>query len=451
MRWVVIGIAAAVLVVVAVVLVVRAAAGSGSSSTVTVVGTSDVYDSGLIQNVIKPDFEKAYPQYTLDYVPQGSGAAIDYAEAGSASGLLVHAASLENQFVADGYSAEPYGRAVFYGDYVLLGPSSDPARVTVGGKPSHDVVAAFEKIASAGAAGRANFVSRGGTPGTTVEEHGIWALTTGVGTCVVTADNGGGEMPSTSTGTCSDTGDPPSWYHSTGLTQGPNIINADVCNYPTASGNNNCYVLTDRGTYQYLVDQHELKDMTVVADDNAATAPGGPTLLVNSFHAYAVNPAKFTGKSGVHINLAGATALLNWLTSPAGQAAVSGYQQSDPGGPSFIGDAHPALRASRSPSGTAAGGQVTVRGRLVNIVPGTPALNGVRITLSGRTAAGSSPTEVTSATTDADGRFVLRFNPESGVAYTVSSPSISKIEIGPPKLDPPFGDLLQPTTTDLGG
>ena len=37
----------------------------------------------------------------------------------------------------------------------------------------------------------------------------------------------------------------------TGLTQGPNVLAANACTgYP--SGANTCYVLTDRGTYDYL-------------------------------------------------------------------------------------------------------------------------------------------------------------------------------------------------------
>ena len=41
----------------------------------------------------------------------------------------------------------------------------------------HDITTAFERIAAAGAAGTANFVGRGGTPGTATQERAIWALT----------------------------------------------------------------------------------------------------------------------------------------------------------------------------------------------------------------------------------------------------------------------------------
>jgi ABC-type tungstate transport system permease subunit len=375
------------------------------------------------------------------YLSQGTGAAIATAEAGSASALIVHAESLENQFVASGYSNEQYGRAIFYGDYVLLGPAADPADIMSGGQPSTNIVDAFQKIAAAGAAGTANFVSRGGTPGTTVEEHDIWSLTHGVTTCTVSTANGGGTSPSTSTGTCPNPINPPSWYHITGLTQGPNITNADTCNYTGG----NCYVLTDRGTFQYLESQSTgIHNLQVVAHDNAASAPGGPNLLVNSFHAYAINPAKFAGDSNVSINVPAALDLLNWLTSPAGQAAVTGYQQTSSGGRSFIGDARPALTATRSTAHVTSGKKETISGSLTNLVPGTPPLAGVAMTVK------SGGKAVATGTTGSNGHYAISFTPTSTATYTVSSAAISQIEIPAPTLEPPYGDLLQPTSVSAG-
>ena len=80
----------------------------------------------------------------------------------------------------------------------------------------------------------------------------------------------------------------PSWYHATGLTQGPNIVNGDACNYPT--GPNNCYVFTDRGTYQYLKSTNAATNLRIVTRDNSPSSRGGEPLLVNSFHAYAIDP-----------------------------------------------------------------------------------------------------------------------------------------------------------------
>jgi tungstate transport system substrate-binding protein len=418
-----------------------APAGVHHSSTLTVVGTSDVVDSNLVAAVIKPDFEKAFPQYTLNYVSQGTGAAITTAESGAASALLVHSASLENQFVQAGYSEERYGRAIFYGDYVLLGPAADPAGVMSGSGPSHDIVTALEEIAAAGAAGHANYVSRGGTPGTTTAEHKIWALTSGVTTCTVSDADGDGTSPSTTKGACPSTISLPSWYHATGLTQAPNIENADTCNY----ANGNCYVLTDRGTFDYLESTHAISHLRVVARNNAASAAGGNTLLVNSFHAYAINPAKFAGHSNVHINLAAAKSFLTWLTSPAAQAAVGAFM--GPTDPPFKPDAAPQLTTSSLPTHLRAGRRLTVTGSIRNAAPGTPPLAGVQILLRA-TPPGQSARTVATVTTNAIGRFVVRYRPTQSASYTITSPQISQIENA--MLRPTFGDLLQPTSRPLG-
>src|SRR5690349_3287357 len=139
-----------------------------AADTVTIQGTTDVVDSHLVPDVLKPGFEAAYPQYTLNYVapPGGTGAAFANARAGAGDGAIVHAPAIENQFVADGFSLEPYGRAIFWGDFVILGTSSDPA--TVLANHPHDAAAAFARIAEDGVNGNSQFVSRGGASGTSV-------------------------------------------------------------------------------------------------------------------------------------------------------------------------------------------------------------------------------------------------------------------------------------------
>jgi len=425
-------------------LLAPAVAQADNASTLTVVGTSDVVDSGLIANVIQPGFERAFPQYTMNYVSKGTGAAITYAEAGTASALVVHAASLENQFVAGGYSDERFGRAIFYGDYVLLGPPSDPAGVMT--TAPHDIVTAFQDIAAAAANGKADFVSRGGTPGTTVEEHNIWALTGGPGSlslCTVSAANGGGSSPSTAGGACPSTISYPSWYHVTGLTQGPNVIAADTCNFTNASNNsgNDCYVLTDRGAFQYLIHQAALRTMKIVTRNNSATAKGGQDLLVNSFHAYAINPAKFAGSSNVQINLPAAQAFLNYVTSPGVQAALKNYLGAG-GDPPFIADASPILTATGLPKVAAAGRKVTITGTVINAVPGTPPLAGKTVTVSRVGSGLPIGVPVASGRTDSTGKYRIAFVPLASGSYQVSTGQITQIESS--TLNPVFGDLLQP-------
>jgi len=422
------------------------AAHADDAGTFTVVGTSDVFDSNLVQTILEPGFEAAYPQYNLQYVSKGTGAAIAYAQAGTASALIVHAAALENQFVADGYSLEPYGRAIFWGDYVLLGPANDPAGV-LSGDSSYDIRHAFGKVAAAGAAGHATFVSRGGTPGTTVQEHAIWAETTGVQTCDVSSANGGGTSPSTATGACANPIALPDWYKATGLTQGPNVMNGDVCNYP----NGGCYVFTDRGTFQYLQSKAQVSNLKLMTRPSATHDAALANLLVNSFHAYGINPAKFSDPS-VQINTSAATAFLEWITSPATQARIGAFLQAETAGdPPFLPSAAPALAVtSQLPAVVPAGTPITVTGTVKNKVPGTPVLDNVPVKLLARPASApaATPTPVATGVTNAAGQFSIAYTPTSNQLYSVATDDITKIENA--ALDPDFGDILQGTTTEAG-
>jgi tungstate transport system substrate-binding protein len=433
-----------------------------SSSTLTVVGTSDVSDSGLMQNVIQPAFEAAYPQYTLKYIGTATGTAISDAETGAvgASALIVHAASLENRFVSGGYSYEKYGRALWTNDFVLAGPSADPARVRA--DASHDIAHAFADVAAAGVRGRAQFISRGGTPGTTVEEHQIWALVAhdglkpkGLVLCAVSATDGGGDTPiAAGAGVASGKPCPahgalpsgsalPSWYAATGLTQGPNVIAANACS-GYASGPNSCYVFTDRGTYDYMRSGADpagsVSNLTIVTHDNGARAPGGRFALVNYFHGYIVNPAK----PGESVNLTAARDFLNLITSPALQAKVSHYLARSAGGPPFTADASPLITTVKKlPKRAAASRPLTVSGTVANPEPGYPALRGVRVTLNHVT--GRTTVPVATATTDARGRFTITVTLRASGSYTLSTPRFSQVENR--SLTPAFGDTLSPAVT----
>ncbi len=321
-----------------------ALAGADSSSSLTVIGTSDVSDSGLIPNVIQPGFEKAYPQFAFKYIGTATGTAISQAESGAAqaSALIVHAESLENQFVAGGYSLEQYGRALWTNDFLLAGSQSDPAGVA--GNGANNIAQAFADVAAAGMNGKVTFVSRGGTPGTTVSEHGIWQLVQNSGLspaglllCAVSSANGGGLTPIAAGKGVTASGQPcpgggalpkgtalPTWYAVTGLTQGPNVQNANACNgYP--SGANSCYVFSDNGTYHYLASGTDpagsIPALKIVSENNAATAPGGQYELTNYFHGYIINP----NKPNQFVNVPAATDFLNYITSPAVQAQVGAY------------------------------------------------------------------------------------------------------------------------------
>ncbi len=448
-------------------LVAPAVSRADSGSTLTVVGTSDLSDSGLEPNLIQSEFNKAFPQFTLKYVGSATGAAIQSAENGNGgpSALIVHAPALENQFVANGYSYNnQYGYAIFTNDFVLAGPTGDPAGV--GSNAAHNIAQAFADIATAGNGGKATFLSRGGTTtasGTTVEEHQLWALLHGSGLqpaslvlCDVSAADGGGMSPvkssvqATSGQPCPDNGtvnvtDAPPWYAITGVSQAANVIEANACPSPPApSGQRTCYVLTDRGTFDYLASGTDtagsIPNLKIVTRDNSSSAPGGANELINYFHVYIINPSK----PGETVNLTAAQDFVSFLTSQAFQSQLNTYLPTvDPGGPPFKADASPNLTESGLTKNYDAKKPVTVKGTMVNAEPGYPALSGVRVNV--QQIVGGVPLTVASGKTNSTGGYRIRFTPSSTGAYEVSTGQISRIEDS--TLTPPYGDILSPAAT----
>ena len=464
-------------------MVVPTLANADTESTLTVIGTSDVSDSGLIPNLIGPQFQQAYPQFTFKYIGTASGTAITSAETGSmgASALIVHAPTLENQFVAGGFSyqttgtgpsTKPFGSAIWINDFVLAGPTGDPAGVAANG--ANNIAQAFADVAAAGVAtpSKATFVSRGGTAGTTTEEHAIWAdvnaaglLPAGVTLCTVPANLGGGMTPiepgagTTNGAPCPGGvlpgspggGTAPSWYQITALTQGPNVVAANACTTFSKSGPNSCYVFTDRGTYDFLASGTDsagsVSNLKIVTrGPQASTAPGGQFALINYFHAYVLNPAIVP-----NANVVAAQDFVNFLTSPTVQNELANYlptaSTGDPGGPPFVATANPTVTIAKPgiPATFTAGKPVTLTGNIVNKEPGFPALNGVTVSLS--QVVNGLPVAVpgATATTDANGNFTLSFNPTVSGSYEVTTPEISKVEDG--TLNPVFGDVLSPSAS----
>jgi len=443
-----------------------ALASADTASSLTVVGTSDVSDSGLMPNLIQPRFEKAFPQFTFKYVGSATGAAIQSAMNGTGgpSALIVHAASLENQFVANGFSlSNQFGNAIWTNDFVFAGSTSDPAGV--GGNAANNIAQAFADVASAGAAGKAVFFSRGGTnnaSGTTVEEHALWALVgssglapAGLVLCNVSAADGGGATPikssvqATSGQPCPDSGsvsqaDAPGWYFINGGNQAANVVATSACTAGGGNGNN-CYSLTDRGTFDYLASGSDpagkIPSLKIVTRDNSASAPGGANELINYFHVYIINPSK----PGETVNQTAAQDFVNFLTSSEIQGDLKGYlaNTGDPGGPPFVADASPHLTVNGLPKTYHAGKPLTVSGQVTNAQPGFPAPSGATVTLSEIVA--GVPVSVASAKTNASGSYSIRVSPTSSGSYEVSTPSISQIEI--PSLNPAYGDILSPAAS----
>jgi ABC-type tungstate transport system permease subunit len=282
-----------------------------------------------------------------------------------------------------------------WNDFVIVGPANDPAGVLR--RARTDAVGALEAIAAAGAAGRANFVSRGDKSGTNSKELEIWGLSR-------VARNAGNE-PAAGSGN-------PAWYHKAGLGMADTLRLTQQC--PFRGGG--CYTITDRGTLQQLTHNRAITRLRPVMDDQAARARGGGNLMLNVYNVYAVNPRKFPS-----VNLQGALAFMDLLTSPSFQSALARFPSSRR--PGFFPAAFPKVALSGHPASrtVSAGTRVTFRGTIASAVPGADPLTGLSVRLA-RLPTPVTPVVLDRARVDSRGRFTLRARVNRGGTLFLTTP-----------------------------
>ncbi|MEM9552092.1 MAG: substrate-binding domain-containing protein, partial [Pseudomonadota bacterium] len=138
------------------------AAGQASDRFITVQSTTSMQNSGLFDRLLPLFFEAT--GISVRVVAVGTGLAIRNAANGDGDVLLVHDTAAEEAFVAEGHGIERFD--VMYNDFVLVGPSDDPANVA----GLQDVTEALSRIAER----EVPFVSRGDDSGTHKAELRLW-------------------------------------------------------------------------------------------------------------------------------------------------------------------------------------------------------------------------------------------------------------------------------------
>jgi tungstate transport system substrate-binding protein len=245
--------------------------------TIILATTTSTQDSGLL-DVLLPIFEEK-TDYFVKTIAVGSGQAMAMGQKGEADVLLVHSPDAEKKFVAEGYGINR--RIIMHNDYVIVGPSEDPAKLK-GMKSSSE---AFKKIASA----KGLFLSRGDNSGTHAKEKAIWK---------VAGANPEGEK----------------WYQQTGLGMGQTL---------SVAAEKRGYTLADRGTYLSLKKNLGL-DILVEGD----------AILLNIYHVIEVNPAKWP-----KVNTAGGKAFADFMVSKETQEIIKTFGVDKFGSPLFFPDA----------------------------------------------------------------------------------------------------------------
>lgn len=232
-------------------------------NTIVMASTTSTEQSGLFSTLL-PAFKQA-SGIDIKVVALGTGQAIDMGRRGDADLLFVHDQTAEEKVVAEGFAIRRY--PVMYNDFVLIGPAADPAKTR-----GRDIVEALKKINAA----NASFVSRGDKSGTHAAELRYWR-------------NAGVDNPQFA------------GYKACGCGMGPAL------NMAASSG---AYVLADRGTWLAFKNR---ADMTVLVE--------GDTRLFNQYGVMVVNPAKHP-----RVKQAEAQKFVDWVVSPAGQAAIASYR-----------------------------------------------------------------------------------------------------------------------------
>lgn len=234
-------------------------------------------DSGIV-GLLEDRYEKE-SGVRVRHVGAGTGVAMEIARKGNIDLVMVHAKSLEERFVKEGYGTERID--LMYNDFVIVGPAGDPAGI----KGITKAGEALRKISEKGSL----FITRGDKSGTHVAEVELWRKA--------------GIKPSGQ------------WYVT--------YEKGSEGNVPTLRHTDRAgaYTVIDRATYLSL--KKEIKLAILVEGDVA---------MLNYISIIPVNPQKVKG-----VNDKGAAAFVRWLVDPKkGQSIIRDFGKEQYGSPLFF-------------------------------------------------------------------------------------------------------------------
>lgn len=224
--------------------------------------TTSFHNSGLSE-ILLPAIAKD-TGITVQLLVVGTGQALRLGQGGDVDAILVHSRTAEEAFVASGHGT--HRREIMYNDFVLIGPSGDPAAIAAADTAADALV----RIAQT----EAIFVSRGDDSGTHQKELSLWDAA-GV--------QRGGD-----------------WYRPVGAGMGAALNTAAAMN---------AYVLADRASWLNFRNKGDL-----------ALLFAGDPVLFNQYAYLPVNPELHP-----HVKTDLAVKLEEWLTSPRAAELINSY------------------------------------------------------------------------------------------------------------------------------
>lgn len=262
-----------------------------SPVTLTISSTTSLHDTGLEDvgaDSIKAAFEAKYPWITVNFLAQGTGAAIQTAMRGDADMIMVHSPSQENSFLTGGYGVNR--KIIAYNFFVIVGPADDPAHIK--DMAPADALKQVYTLAQNDTPG-VIWVSRNDSSGTYTKEKALW---TAAGLDINTISQ------------------QTSWFKSTGTGMGQTLLIANEFEG---------YTLSDTGTYLSYLTQGNI-DLDIIVDAQKD--------LLNVYSVIADNP--------LNANLSdtqydASMLFINYIVSDEGQQIIGDYGVADYGKPLF--------------------------------------------------------------------------------------------------------------------
>lgn len=258
---------AALVIFIAIGLWISNVSAQADETFITVASTTSTDDSGLFAHIL-PAFE-AETGIDVRIVAVGTGQAIGLAEKGDVDVLFVHHKPSEQKFVAEGFGVQRYD--VMYNDFVILGPSGDPAGIA----GMRNAANALAKIAE----NQTLFASRGDDSGTHKKELSLWQ------TAFIN--------PKKATG---------NWYRELGSGMGATLNTAVELR---------AYVISDRATWIAFQNKGGLKVLVE-----------GDSTLFNQYGVILVS-----SKRHPHVEAQAGQKFIDWLISTEGQQLIGSYKR----------------------------------------------------------------------------------------------------------------------------
>ena len=263
-------------------------------TTLTVSTTTSLHDTGLedtgingnTTGTIKAAFEAKYPWITVNFLAQGTGAAIATAQRGDADMILVHSPSQEVPFLTGGYGVDR--KIIAYNFFIIVGPANDPAGISGMTNVSQALIKLYT---AAQTNSQVQWFTRNDGSGTATAESNLWKAA-GYSYATLVQNT--------------------TWFHSTGLGMGITLQEASNGIGGGAQG----YCLSDTGTYLAYSSPSNVQPITLKIEIQAQQA------LLNVYSAIIDNPQNANLTS---INFNAALTFVNYLVSDEGQQLIANY------------------------------------------------------------------------------------------------------------------------------